>query len=319
MIKEKFNNVKYIIFVSLMILFLMSNLTYANDAEKEYKKFIKETNKIRKQLDKLPTETSDELKVIDEAIKELDQAFDFANENFKENKIEITKMTLDYIDKSLADISKLAPKEFSNDLSVIDMKSLPKENFQEIMETSKQMKIIKNEKITSLVENMTIVEKQGLNLFQVSKNLNELGVNTLNFEDIAKVVSENSSLKEDVLNASKKGISEEDYTKQLETIAEAERLGISESTAAVAEAAKSQNFDVDAMPTLETMQSDFFDAAAHNEAMAEMAAEISSGDIGSDTAKAEAAASYSESDRADQKSKSDADAESTATEACPSC
>jgi len=319
MIKDKFNNVKYIIFISLMILFLMSNLTYANDAEKEYKKFIKETNKIRKQLDKLPTDTSDELTVIDEAIKELDQAFDFANENFKENKIEITKMTLDYIDKSLADISKLAPKEFSNDLSVIDMKSLPKENFQEIMETSKQMKIIKNEKITSLVENMTIVEKQGLNLFQVSKNLNELGVNTLNFEDIAKVVSENSSLKEDVLNASKKGISEEDYTKQLETIAEAERLGISESTAAVAEAAKSQNLDVDVMPTLETMQSDFFDAAAHNEAMAEMAAEISSGDIGSDTAKAEAAASYSESDRADQKSKSDADAESTATEACPTC
>ena len=319
MIKDKFNNVKYIIFISLMILFLMSNLTYANDAEKEYKKFIKETNKIRKQLDKLPTDTSDELTVINEAIKELDQAFDFANENFKENKIEITKMTLDYIDKSLADISKLAPKEFSNDLSVIDMKSLPKENFQEIMETSKQMKIIKNEKITSLVENMTIVEKEGLNLFQVSKNLNELGVNTLNFEDIAKVVSENSSLKEDVLNASKKGISEEDYTKQLETIAEAERLGISESTAAVAEAAKSQNLDVDVMPTLETMQSDFFDAAAHNEAMAEMAAEISSGDIGSDTAKAEAAASYSESDRADQKSKSDADAESTATEACPSC
>ena len=302
-----------------MILFLMSNLTYANDAEKEYKKFIKETNKIRKQLDKLPTEASDELTVIDEAIKELDQAFDFANENFKENKIEITKITLDYIDKSLADISKLAPKEFSNDLSVVDMKSLPKENFQEIMETSKQMKIIKNEKITSLVENMTIVEKEGLNLFQVSKNLNELGVNTLNFEDIAKVVSENSSLKEDVLNASKKGISEEDYTKQLETIAEAERLGITESTAAVADAAKSQNLDVDAMPTLETMQSDFFDAAAHNEAMAEMAAEISSGDIGSDTAKAEAAASYSESDRADQKSKSDADAESTATEACPSC
>ena len=319
MIKDKFNNIKYIIFVSLMILFLMSNLTYANDAEKEYKKFIKETNKIRKQLDKLPTETSDELTVIDEAIKELDQAFDFANENFKENKIEITKITLDYIDKSLADISKLAPKEFSNDLSVVDMKSLPKENFQEIMETSKQMKIIKNEKITSLVENMTIVEKQGLNLFQVSKNLNELGVNTLNFEDIAKVVSENSSLKEDVLNASKKGISEEDYTKQLETIAEAERLGITESTAAVADAAKSQNLDVDAMPTLETMQSDFFDAAAHNEAMAEMAAEISSGDIGSDTAKAEAAASYSESDRADQKSKSDADAESLATEACPSC
>jgi len=319
MIKDKFNNIKYIIFVSLMILFLMSNLTYANDAEKEYKKFIKETNKIRKQLDKLPTEASDELTVIDEAIKELDQAFDFANENFKENKIEITKITLDYIDKSLADISKLAPKEFSNDLSVVDMKSLPKENFQEIMETSKQMKIIKNEKITSLVENMTIVEKEGLNLFQVSKNLNELGVNTLNFEDIAKVVSENSSLKEDVLNASKKGISEEDYTKQLETIAEAERLGITESTAAVADAAKSQNLDVDAMPTLETMQSDFFDAAAHNEAMAEMAAEISSGDIGSDTAKAEAAASYSESDRADQKSKSDADAESTATEACPSC
>ena len=48
MIKDKFYDLKYIILASLMILFLMSNLTYANDAEKAYKKFIKETNKIRK-------------------------------------------------------------------------------------------------------------------------------------------------------------------------------------------------------------------------------------------------------------------------------
>lgn len=318
LIYKKLSGIKQFIYLSLVIFFSILNSLYgADDLEKQYKDFTKETDKISKQFNSLPPDTSVESTIIDEAIREMDKVLEFANQSYRENKAEITEMTLTYIDRSLADINKSTPKEYSNDLSVIDMTNLPKEDFQEIMEISKQMKDNKKEKMVSLVESMTAIEKEGINLFQVSKNLNELGVDTLNFEDIAKVVSENSSLKEDVLNAAKKGISEKDYAKQLETIAEAERFGIAESTAKVAAAAASQGLTKDAMPTLETMQSELFDAAAHNAAMAEMAAEIASGDIGSDNAKAEAAASYSESDRDDQKAKSDADAESTATEADP--
>ena len=61
------------------------------------------------------------------------------------------------------------------------------------------------------------------------------------------------------------------------------------------------------MPSLETMRSDFFDADAHNAAMAEMAADIQSGGIGEGVGAAEAAASYTEADRDSQKAQSEAD------------
>ena len=194
------------------------------------------------------------------------------------------------------------------------MSAMPEEDLQQIMETTQQMQVSKKEKLTTLVEGMTEIEQKGLNLFEVSKNLNEIGVETLNVEDIAKAVSEDPSLKAGVLEAVEKGVSPEDFSKQLETMAEAERLGIAESTAAVSEAAEAVGLVKNAMPSLETMQSDFFDADAHNAAMAELSADIASGDINSSISKAEAAVpNYTEDERAAQV------ARSKRQETCPQC
>ncbi len=324
-IYNNLKNIKQFIYLSLAMFFLMSNLVYGGDElnkvyaeiEKEHKNFIKETSKIRKQLNSLSIEDgggSPGTEIIDFAIEEMDQVMEFAQESFKDNDLEMTAMTLDYIDRSLNDINHLVPKEFTNDLSVIDMGSMPEEHVQQIMETTQQMQVSKKEKLTSLVEGMTEIEQKGLNLFEVSKNLNEIGVETLNVEDIAKAVSEDPSLKAGVLEAVEKGVSPEDFSKQLETMAEAERLGIAESTAAVSEAAEAVGLVKNAMPSLETMQSDFFDADAHNAAMAELAADIASGDINSSISKAEAAVpTYTEDDRAAQVAKS------KRQETCPQC
>jgi len=322
-IYNKLKNIKQFIYLSLVMFFLMSNLVYGDDElnkvyaeiEKEHKNFLKETTKIREQFKSLTGVTdSAEAMMIDHAIEEMNQVMEFAHESFKDNDLEMTAMTLDYIDRSLNDINHLVPKEFTNDLSEIDMKNLPKEDLQNIMETSQQVQISKKEKLTSLVEGMAEIEEKGLNLFEVSKNLNEIGVETLNVEDIAKAVSGDSSLKSEVLEAVEKGVSPEDFAKQLETMAEAERLGIAESTAAVSEAAEAAGLVKNAMPSLETMQSDFFDADAHNAAMAELAADIASGDINSSISKAEAAVpTYTEDDRAAQIAKS------KRQETCPSC
>ena len=51
----------------------------------------------------------------------------------------------------------------------------------------------------------------------------------------------------------------------------------------------------------------YFDADAHNAAMAEMAADIQAGGIGEGVGAAEAAATYTESDRDAQKAQSEAD------------
>jgi len=300
----------------------MSNLVYGDDdlnkvydeIKKQHKNFEKETSKIRKQLNSLSGDDSPEAMTIDHAIREMNQVMEFAHESFKDNDLEMTAMTLEYIDRSLNDINHLVPKEFTNDLSKIDMSSMPGEDVQQIMETTQQMQVSKKEKLTSLVEGMTEIEKKGLNLFEVSKNLNDLGVDTLNFEDIAKVVNEVPSLKAGVLNAVEKGVSPEDFAKQLETMAEAERLGIAESTAKVSEAAEAAGLVKNAMPLLETMQSDFFDADAHNAAMAELASDIASGEINSSISKAEAAVpTYTLSDREAQKAKS------KRQETCPEC
>ena len=322
-IYNKLKNIKQFIYLSLTMFFLMSNLVYSGDElnkvyaeiEKEHKNFIKETKKIREQFKSLTGVTdSAEAMIIDHAIEEMNQVMEFAHESFKDNDLEMTAMTLDYIDRSLNDINHLVPKEFTNDLSVIDMSAMPEEDLQKIMETTQQMQVSKKEKLTTLVEGMTEIEQKGLNLFEVSKNLNEIGVETLNVEDIAKAVSEDPSLKAGVLEAVKKGVSPEDFSKQLETMAEAERLGIAESTAAVSEAAESAGLVKNAMPSLETMQSDFFDADAHNAAMAELAADIASGEINSSISKAEAAVpTYTESDREAQIAKS------KRQETCPSC
>ena len=322
-IYNKLKNIKQFIYLSLAMFFLMSNLVYGGDElnkvyaeiEKEHKNFIKETKKIREQFKSLTGVTdSAEAMIIDNAIEEMNQVMEFAHESFKDNDLEMTAMTLDYIDRSLNDINHLVPKEFTNDLSVIDMDSMPEEHVQQIMETTQQMQVNKKEKLTSLVEGMTEIEQKGLNLFEVSKNLNEIGVDTLNVEDIAKAVSEDPSLKAGVLEAVEKGVSPEDFSKQLETMAEAERLGIAESTAAVSEAAEAVGLVKNAMPSLETMQSDFFDADAHNAAMAELAADIASGDINSSISKAEAAVpNYTEDDRAAQIAKS------KRQETCPQC
>lgn len=281
-----------------MLFLLMPNFVYAtDDLEKKFKVFTKVTNNIKKKFDSLAPGNSPEAIIIDAAIQEMDKVMEFFGESFKNNNIEVAEMTLIYIDKSLSDINKLVPKEFINDLSGVDMNSLPEKDLQKIMQTTKQMQINKKEKLTSLVKYMTKIDQKGLNLFQISNNLNDLGVKTLNFQEIAKAVSSDPSLKTEVLKSAKEMIEPEslggelknmqdvtsnitmatseiaDITLSMEGLSSevqeaATELGIAEATAAAAAAA---GVDIsEHMPTLDTMQQPGFDAEAHNRAMQEI-------------------------------------------------
>ena len=293
------------IITSIILVFLLTSLVKSDDdLEKSYKNFVKETTTIRSQLGSLPTSSSNQALAIDEAIKEMDRAVEFAQANFKTNDFEITEKTLNFVDRALTDINNSVPKEFVNDLTVVDMSKLKDKDLKEIYQVSLEMKNNKKEKLTAIVKDMAEVDKKGLNLFEVSKNINDLGVKTINIQDIAKTVVENPTIKSEVLESAEKGISPEYLAEQL---AEAEKLGIAESTEKLSEAAMASGFNKDVMPSLETMRSDFFDADAHNAAMAEMAADIQEGGIGDGVGAAEAAATYTESDRDAQKAQSEAD------------
>ena len=301
----KLKKINLFILTSAMLVFFFTSLVKGDDdLEKNYNKFVKETQKIRNQLNSLPDSNSNKVSAIDNAIKQMDQAIEFAQENFKTNDFEITEKTLNFVNRSLADINNSVPKEFVNDLTVVDMSELKDKELKEVYQVSIEMKNNKKKELTSLVKDMAEVDKKGLNLFEVSKNINDLGVKTISIQDIAKTLVENPEIKSEVLESAEKGISPEYLAEQL---AEAEKLGIAESTEKLSEAAKASGFNKDVMPSLETMRSDFFDADAHNAAMAEMAADIQAGGIGEGVGAAEAAASYTEEDRDSQKAKSEAD------------
>jgi len=301
----KLKKINLFILTIIILAFLLTSLVKGDDdLNKNYNDFVKETDKIRNELNSLPSSNSTQVSIIDSAIKEMDEAIEFAQKNFNANDFELTEKTLNFIDRSLADINNSVPKEFVNDLSVVDMSEFKDKELKEVYQVSLEMKNNKKEKLTSLVKDMAEVDKKGLNLFEVSKNINDLGVKTISIQDIAKTVIENPTIKSEVLESAQKGISPEDLAEQL---AEAEKLGIAESTEKLSEAAKASGFDKDVMPSLETMRSDFFDADAHNAAMAEMAADIQSGGIGEGVGAAEAAASYTEADRDSQKAQSEAD------------
>jgi hypothetical protein len=302
-IKLKKINLFILTFV-ILVFFITSLVKSDDDLEKSYKNFVKETNKIRSQLDSLPASTSKQAMAIDKAIKEMDRAVEFAQETFKTDDFNITEKTLNFVDRSLTDINNSVPKEFVNDLTAVDMGKLKDKELKEVYQVSIEMKNNKKEKLTSLVKDMTEVDKKGLNLFEVSKNINDIGVKTINVQDIVKTIVENPTIKSEVLESAEKGISPEYLAEQL---AEAEKLGIAESTEKLSEAAMASGFNKDVMPSLETMRSDFFDADAHNAAMAEMAADIQGGGIGEGVGAAEAAASYTEADRDSQKAQSEAD------------
>ena len=301
----KFKKISLFILTFVILVFFITSLVKSDDDhEKSYKNFVKETTTIRSQLGSLPTSPSNQALAIDEAIKEMDRAVEFAQENFKTNDFEITEKTLNFVDRALTDINNSIPKEFVNDLTVVDMSKLKDKDLKEIYQVSLEMKNNKKEKLTAIVKDMTEVDKKGLNLFEVSKNINDLGVKTISIQDIARTVVENPTIKSEVLESAEKGISPEYLAEQL---AEAEKLGIAESTEKLSEAAMASGFNKDVMPSLETMRGDFFDADAHNAAMAEMAADIQEGGIGESVGAAEAAASYTESDRDAQKAQSEAD------------
>ena len=300
----KFKKISLFILTFVILVFFITSLVKSDDdLEKSYQNFVKETNKIRSQLNSLPASTSSQALAIDKAIKEMDRAVEFAQENFKINDFEITEKTLNFVDRSQP-ILIIIPKEFVNDLTVVDMGKLKDKELKEVYRVYIEIKNNKKEKINLLFKDMTEVDKKGLNLFEVSKNINDIGVKTISIQDIAKTIVENPTIKSEVLESAEKGISPEYLAEQL---AEAEKLGIAESTDKLSEAAMASGFSKDVMPSLETMRSDFFDADAHNAAMAEMAADIQAGGIGDGVGAAEAAATYTEADRDSQKAQSEAD------------
>ncbi len=198
--------------ILLFILILLQNsLTLANEKldknlDKAYKKFTKDINKIIKKSEKLKTSENTESQIIDKAINELKVANEFIKETYLSGDLENTENTLDFISRSISDIQKLVPQEISSDMSNIDITKINPEDLKKIKMITDGMKKSKNEKLVELVEQLESLSDKGLNVYSISYNLNNLGVDTINFKDILKATNSNPELSQKTLNSIEKNL-----------------------------------------------------------------------------------------------------------------
>ena len=152
---NKLKNFKKTTFLCLALSFLLINLAYSDDL----KDFNDAVNDIREDFNSLPTASSPEEKIIDAAIKELDEAVAFVDQSYSLDDIESTMATLEYIDKSLSDISKIIPKESINDMSDVNIEAMSKETSEKIIAITRDMKEKNDKALTTAVNNMIKINK----------------------------------------------------------------------------------------------------------------------------------------------------------------
>ncbi len=70
------------------------------------------------------------------------------------------------------------------------------------------MKVSKEKKMKNYIQNLNTVSQKGLNVFQISYQLNSLGVQTLSVQEIAQIVNNDPKLRKAVLKSIKQALKE---------------------------------------------------------------------------------------------------------------
>lgn len=170
------NQLNKILKITLVILFFTLSKSYAIEDVSEFTDAISEASK---KFNNLSEGTVEQSKIIDEAIKEIDKATEYVQEAINSGNAEDAIKTLEFIEKSLSDVEKIIPEEFSSDMTNIDTSSIAKEDMDTITEMTTQMGVAKEEKDNEFMSDLIDLNLKGIDTVSISENLNGLGVKTI--------------------------------------------------------------------------------------------------------------------------------------------
>ena len=170
------NQLNKILKITLVILFFTLSKSYAIEDVSEFTDAISEASK---KFNNLSEGTVEQSKIIDEAIKEIDKATEYVQEAINSGNAEDAIKTLEFIEKSLSDVEKIIPEEFSSDMTNIDTSSIAKEDMDLITDMTSQMGVAKEEKDNEFMSDLMDLNLKGIDTVSISENLNGLGVKTI--------------------------------------------------------------------------------------------------------------------------------------------
>ena len=170
------NQLNKIIQISFIIAFIAFSKSYSIENITELTNSI---NTAREEFDKISEAKSDQSQIIDDAIKEIDKATEYVQEAINNNNSEDALKTLKFIERSISDVESIIPKEFSSDMSNIDMTTISKEDMDTINEMTSQMNVDKEKKLNEFMSDLVDLNQKGIDTISISNNLSNLGIDTV--------------------------------------------------------------------------------------------------------------------------------------------
>jgi len=169
---------KNFIKILFILLIIFSSKVFADDEIKDITKSIVE---VQEKISNLAEPISEEAKIIDQAISEINKATDFVKNEIQSNPDEAIK-GLEFIDRTLGDVENLVPKEGASDMSNLDMTKLSEKDLKEVTKITSSMTESKKIKMNAIFNDMISLNDSGLQTFEIVKNLTDIGINTASID-----------------------------------------------------------------------------------------------------------------------------------------
>ena len=168
-----------ILIVTLVILFFTLSKSYSIEDVTEFTDAI---NEAREEFNNTPEASTEQSKIIDEALKEIDKATEYVQQAINADNAEDAIKTLEFIEKTIGDVQSIIPQEFGSDMSKMDISVIPKEDMETITEITVQMKTAKEKKQKDFMSDLVEINLKGIDTASISEKLNSLGVNTIKLD-----------------------------------------------------------------------------------------------------------------------------------------
>lgn len=163
-----------------LVLLIKSILTFNVYSDQEdFQEFAESLSDITEDFNKLSPPNLEDTKVIDESIKELNKAVEYVQQNLEAGNADIALKGAAFVNKTLNDITADIPKSYKSSMDNIDMSSLGTEGIKEVTLVTKAIGEKSKKTKAELISNMMDINDAGFSTFEISKNINDLGVKTI--------------------------------------------------------------------------------------------------------------------------------------------
>ena len=149
-----------------------------------------ELNDLKESISNLDTSEIKEAIVIDKALNEITKAVTFVNDKINEGDIEAAVAAIKFADQTMSDIAtSTLPKKFETEV-IKKGEDFSAEKMSEIADITSGLTANNDVKTQKLVRDMVEANISGLDTIAISKTLNEIGIKTINSDDIEKAISQ---------------------------------------------------------------------------------------------------------------------------------